>query len=207
MPPSAMTGRRSARRPAAQSWTAVSCGTPTPATTRVVQIDPGPTPTLTASAPASISASGAVGGGDVAGHDRDVELRLTSFDHLDARRPSGRARCRPPGRRRPPPPARARSLQRVGAGPDRRADPQAPLLVLGGVRELDPLLDVLDRDQAADSRRSSSTTGSFSTRCCRRIACASSSVVPAGHGDQVLAGHHVADAAARRRRRSAGRGW
>ena len=35
---------------------AVICGTPTPATTRVVQIAPGPTPTFTASAPASISA-------------------------------------------------------------------------------------------------------------------------------------------------------
>jgi hypothetical protein len=35
---------------------AVSCGTPTPATMRVVQIEPGPMPTLTASAPASISA-------------------------------------------------------------------------------------------------------------------------------------------------------
>ena len=35
---------------------AVSCGTPTPATMRVVQIEPGPMPTFTASAPASISA-------------------------------------------------------------------------------------------------------------------------------------------------------
>ena len=35
---------------------AESCGTPTPATMRVVQIEPGPMPTLTASAPASISA-------------------------------------------------------------------------------------------------------------------------------------------------------
>ena len=32
---------------------AVSCGTPTPVTIRVVQIDPGPIPTLTASTPAS----------------------------------------------------------------------------------------------------------------------------------------------------------
>ena len=32
------------------------CGTPIPATTRVVQIDPGPIPTLTASTPASIRA-------------------------------------------------------------------------------------------------------------------------------------------------------
>ncbi len=35
---------------------AVTCGTPTPATTRVVQMLPGPTPTLTPSTPASISA-------------------------------------------------------------------------------------------------------------------------------------------------------
>ena len=40
----------------ALSITAVSCGTPTPATTRVVQIEPGPMPTLIESAPASISA-------------------------------------------------------------------------------------------------------------------------------------------------------
>ena len=68
MPPSAMTGTPCRTRHSAQSKTAVTCGTPTPATTRVVQIEPGPTPTLTASAPASISASVAVAGGDVAGH-------------------------------------------------------------------------------------------------------------------------------------------
>ena len=34
----------------------MNCGTPTPATMRVVQIEPGPMPTLIASAPASISA-------------------------------------------------------------------------------------------------------------------------------------------------------
>ena len=48
---------------------AVSCGTPTPATMRVVQIEPGPMPTLIASAPASISALRALGGRDVAGDD------------------------------------------------------------------------------------------------------------------------------------------
>ena len=59
MPPSAMTGtpwRIATRR---TSYIAVICGTPTPATTRVVQIEPGPIPTLIASAPASISASAA----------------------------------------------------------------------------------------------------------------------------------------------------
>ena len=59
MPPSAITGTPSAAATLATSWTAVICGTPTPATTRVVQIEPGPMPTLTASAPASISARAA----------------------------------------------------------------------------------------------------------------------------------------------------
>ena len=40
----------------AARWMAVIWGTPTPATTRVVQIEPGPTPTLTASTPASMRA-------------------------------------------------------------------------------------------------------------------------------------------------------
>ena len=40
----------------AASSIAVICGTPTPATIRVVQIEPGPTPTFTPSAPASMSA-------------------------------------------------------------------------------------------------------------------------------------------------------
>ena len=43
----------------AASYTAVICGTPIPATTRVVQMEPGPMPTLIASAPAAISASAA----------------------------------------------------------------------------------------------------------------------------------------------------
>ena len=54
MPPSAMIGISPAA-PAA-SMIAVSCGTPTPATIRVVQMLPGPIPTFTASAPAPISA-------------------------------------------------------------------------------------------------------------------------------------------------------
>jgi hypothetical protein len=40
----------------AESIIAVNCGTPTPAMTRVVQIEPGPMPTLIPSAPASIRA-------------------------------------------------------------------------------------------------------------------------------------------------------
>ena len=56
MPPSAIIGTLAARAAAAQFMIAESCGTPTPATIRVVQMEPGPMPTFIASAPASISA-------------------------------------------------------------------------------------------------------------------------------------------------------
>ncbi len=54
MPPSAIIETPCFRASVAQSKTAVICGTPTPATTRVVQIEPGPIPTLMTEAPASI---------------------------------------------------------------------------------------------------------------------------------------------------------
>src|SRR5512134_1985177 len=58
-PPSEITGTPCAAAARAHSSTAVICGTPTPATTRVVQIEPGPTPHFTASTPALQSASAA----------------------------------------------------------------------------------------------------------------------------------------------------
>ena len=42
MPPSAISGTPVSRAAFAQSSTAVSCGTPTPATSRVVHAKPGP---------------------------------------------------------------------------------------------------------------------------------------------------------------------
>ena len=59
MPPSAMTGTPLSRSAAATLETAVTCGTPTPARMRVVQMEPGPMPTLIASAPASTNANAA----------------------------------------------------------------------------------------------------------------------------------------------------
>lgn len=59
MPPSAITGIPCLAAAEAMSYIAVIWGTPIPATTRVVQIEPGPIPTLTASAPASIKNSAA----------------------------------------------------------------------------------------------------------------------------------------------------
>ena len=83
MPPSAITGTPAGRQATAASMIAVTCGTPTPATTRVVQIEPGPTPTLTASAPASTSAFAPAHGGDVAADDVDRDCRLEPRDHLE----------------------------------------------------------------------------------------------------------------------------
>ena len=61
MPPSEMTGTSASRTASATLATAEICGTPTPATTRVVQIEPGPMPTFTASAPAATKARAASG--------------------------------------------------------------------------------------------------------------------------------------------------
>ena len=56
MPPSDITGIFAFLQTSTASITAVNCGTPTPATILVVQIEPGPIPTLIASAPASSNA-------------------------------------------------------------------------------------------------------------------------------------------------------
>ena len=54
IPPSAIIGISYSLAAFTQSIIAEICGTPTPVTTLVVQIDPGPIPTFTASTPASI---------------------------------------------------------------------------------------------------------------------------------------------------------
>ena len=68
---------------------ALTCGTPTPATTRVVQIEPGPTPTLTASTPGVDQRLRAGAGGDVAADDLDAvvaaEVLLHPGDHVEHR--------------------------------------------------------------------------------------------------------------------------
>ena len=113
---------------------AVSCGTPTPATIRVVQIEPGPMPTLIASAPASMSALRRFAGRDVAGDhlDRVRELftrstALRDFGVVAVRRVDDDA-------------VAARLDQRLGAREAgvadgrRRRDAKPALRVLGGVR-------------------------------------------------------------------------
>ncbi len=75
MPPSAMHGTPVPSSASATFEMAVICGTPTPATMRVVQIEPGPMPTLTASAPCFDQRQGGRCGGDVAADD--VHVRVT----------------------------------------------------------------------------------------------------------------------------------
>ena len=59
MPPSEIIVTSVSFRASATFATAEICGTPTPATMRVVHMEPGPIPTFTASAPASTSARAA----------------------------------------------------------------------------------------------------------------------------------------------------
>ena len=59
IPPSAMKGIPFFLNALATSLMAVICGTPTPATTLVVHIEPGPIPTFTPSAPWSTRACAA----------------------------------------------------------------------------------------------------------------------------------------------------
>ena len=59
IPPSAISGTPRSLSAAATLATALICGTPIPATIRVVQIEPGPIPTFTPSAPASANAMAA----------------------------------------------------------------------------------------------------------------------------------------------------
>ena len=66
-----MTGTSDFAASSAASMIAVSCGTPTPATTRVVQIEPGPMPTLIRVRAGIDQRARRLGGGDVAGDDLD----------------------------------------------------------------------------------------------------------------------------------------
>ena len=150
MPPSAITGIPCLIAASATSKTAVTCGTPTPATTRVVQIDPGPTPAFRQSAPASISASAA---SPVA-----MLPAISSMSNSDLirRTISTTAREWPwaVSTTITSTSAATRAAARSSASrpdADGGPDPQSSPLVLGRERVALALLDVLDRDQAAQA--------------------------------------------------------
>ena len=178
MPPSAMTGTSSAPRTA--SMMAVIWGTPTPVTTRVVQMLPGPMPTFTAStprrtisrAPASVATLPATSCTSGKASRSWLTVRstpslcpcaesTTSTSTPASISAGARGRWRPVRRR--PPPRRAAGR----AGPCWRS---------GCSRRLKMSLTVI----SPLSTPCASTTGSFSMRCFARIRSASSRLVPTG---------------------------
>ena len=149
MPPSEMHGTPVPSSASATVATAVICGMPTPATIRVVQIEPGPMPTLTPSAPASMSAfaasavtmlpaiscrSGycAFDRAHALEHVARMAVRRVDDDDVDAGLDEQRD-----------------ALVGVDAGADGRADAQRAARVLAGERVVVRFLDVLHGDHAA----------------------------------------------------------
>ena len=177
MPPSAITGTSPA--PATASSTAVSCGMPTPATTRVVQMEPGPTPTFTPSTPRSTSARAP---------SRVAMFPAMSCTSGSASRTCAVA-CSTPAEcpcavstTSTSTPASTSALARSMKSPPApmaaatRSRPCWSLLESGYCRRLWMSFTVM----RPMSLPSPSTTGSFSMRCFPRMRSASSSVVPTG---------------------------
>ena len=128
---------------------AVICGTPTPATMRVVQMEPGPIPTLTASAPASSSAFAAAAVAMlppitwICGNLRFTQRTRSSTPCEWPCAVSTTSTSTPASTS-----ASARSSV-PSPTPIAAPDAQPAQVVLAGVRILGGLEDVLDRDQPA----------------------------------------------------------
>src|SRR6266566_2120139 len=204
-PPSAITGTSPA--PVTASTIAVICGMPTPVTTRVVQIEPGPTPTFTASTPRSTSArapasvatfpptswaSGYASRRQATVLSTPSECPCAESTTITSHPASRRARAR--ARASDVPPTAAATRRRPCRPADRGRDPQAPVLILVGVRVPPALEDVLDRDEALedaplvhDWQLLDAVLGEDPLRF----------VEPRAHGrgDQAVLGHRVADRA------------
>ena len=118
---------------------------------RVVQMEPGPMPTLTAVDARVDQRLRRLGRHDVAGDELQPGMRLA--DALDRRDHAARMAVRGVDDHE----VHARrhelgdAIERVRRGADRGADPQPSVLVLAGAREVARLLDVLDRDHAAQA--------------------------------------------------------
>ena len=196
MPPSAITGVPVACAASTASMIAVSCGTPTPATMRVVQIEPGPMPTLMASAPQSISAlapsavatlpattctafDSRLMRGDGVEHVLRMAMRGVDHDEIDAGVDQRSVRAKP------------LSPTVVAAATRRR--PCSSLQAFGLATAFSMSLTVIRPTQ----RYWSSTTSSFSMRCWCSSRLASSWLDALAHGDEIVLGHQFGDALAR----------
>ncbi len=147
-PPSPITGTPLSRAASAASRIAVSCGTPTPATMRVVQIEPRPDADLDRVGAGVDQRLRALARRHIAGDHRDLVggaldtsdllehllgMAVRGVDHeaIDARRHQ-----------------QLGALEALVADRSGGGDAQAAVGVLGGVRMRRRLLDVLDGDEA-----------------------------------------------------------
>ena len=82
-PPSAIIPGRDLRRTKAAATLpmAVACGTPTPATIRVVQMEPGPISNFNRIGPGVGESDGGFFGGDVSGDDKHLRMLFLNFAH------------------------------------------------------------------------------------------------------------------------------
>ena len=177
MPPSAMTGMSPLPRTA--STMAVICGTPTPVTTRVVQIEPGPIPTFTASTPRSTSALAPSSVATlpptswVSGNaSRSMATVLSTPSECPCAESTTTAST--PALTSSPARALVSGPTPTAAATHRR--PCSSLFASGNWRRLWMSLTVMSPFNTPFS----STTGSFSMRCLPRMRSASSRVVPTG---------------------------
>ena len=178
MPPSAMSVTPCRFAATAQSWMAVTCGTPTPATTRVVQIEPGPTPTFTPSAPAATIASTASPVATLPPMTSTSRLPLICFTMSSTPwlwpwAVSTTSRSTPAATSAS---ARSRASGPTPTAAATRRRPRSSWVASGySVCFLMSLTVIRPRRAPA-----SSTIGSFSMRCCQRMSLACSRVVPSG---------------------------
>ena len=179
MPPSAMTGMPAGPHARAAAMMAVICGTPTPATTRVVQMDPGPTPTFTASAPASTIArapSYVATLPPTTSQSRSSRLSSATMSRTAREWPCAVSTMRTST------PASARLRARLypssptPTAAATRSRPASSLVALGYCSLLAKSLTVM----SPRSLPASSTIGSFSTLCRRSRASASALPTPTG---------------------------
>ena len=151
-PPSAITGMPASRAARDASYTAVTCGTPTPGDDAGRADRARPDADLDGVHPGVDQRLRALAGRDVAADDVDVVERRVGLEPADDVDDAGRLAVGGVDDEH----VDAGVAQRLGALPrvaeeaDRRADAQAALLVLGGERVLLALVEVLDRDEAGE---------------------------------------------------------
>ena len=128
---------------------AVSCGMPIPATTRVVQMEPGPIPHFYDVRPCADERFGRLRRRDVARHDGDIGILLLDILHHLGNRKAVAVRrihgddiylCLD---------QLVHAFVRIARDADRRADDQAAVFILCGIGILDGFFDILDGDEPA----------------------------------------------------------